>query len=428
MADYDVVIQEDRGITIEVTQGLQGPKGDKGDVGPQGPQGLPGPAGANGIQGVQGPPGPQGPQGLTGPTGPQGPVGPKGDKGADSIVPGPQGPKGDTGDTGPAGPQGIQGPIGLTGPAGPQGPQGIQGPKGDTGDTGPAGPQGIQGVAGPKGDTGDTGPQGPIGLTGPQGIQGPKGDKGDTGDTGPQGMQGPKGDTGDTGPQGPQGVSSNSPALQADLVDDMFDYWYINNPGGSFVQTPNGRWEISGPGSTQAPNAGSYGGTFGACSINTNFAVGTTQLRSAMSAFMWSSSMSGFTGFTLSHRLRINNYDNGVVFRFGIMQSPEAANPVGLFFEYNEAVGAYRCRYNNGTNVGTYTTAVGRSFNFDTFQIEYNATTQTAIFRINGVQVHSTPYVLNSNQSHIITSITTTSALLGQVYVDYIHFVMNVTR
>lgn len=40
MADYDVVIQEDRGVTVEITQGLRGPKGDKGDTGPQGPQGL----------------------------------------------------------------------------------------------------------------------------------------------------------------------------------------------------------------------------------------------------------------------------------------------------------------------------------------------------------------------------------------------------
>ncbi len=404
MADYDVVIHEDRGISVEVTQGLRGPKGDKGDTGPQGPIGLTGPAGANGIQGVQGPMGATGPQGPVGLTGPQGPVGPKGDKG----------------DTGDAGPQGPQGPIGLTGPQGPQGPQGPVGPKGDTG--------ADSMVPGPKGDTGDTGPQGLTGPQGPQGIQGPKGDKGDTGDTGPQGMQGPKGDTGDTGPQGPQGVSSNSPALQAELVDDMFDYWYINNPGGSFVQTPNGRWEISGAGSTQAPNAGSYSGTFGACSINNNFAVGTTQLRSVMNAFMWVSSMPGFTGFTVSHRLYVSNYDNGVVFRFGIMQNPDVANPIGLFFEYDAAVGFYRCRYNNGTNVGTFTTTVSRSTKFDTFQIEYNATTQTAIFRINGVQVHSTPYVLNYDQSRIITSITTTSALLGQVYVDYIHFVMNVTR
>lgn len=363
MADYDVVIHEDRGISVEVTQGLRGPKGDKGDTGPQGPIGLTGPAGANGIQGVQGPMGATGPQGPVGLTGPQGPVGPKGDKG-------------DTGDTGPQGPQG---PIGLTGPQGPQGPQGPVGPKGDTGADSM--------------------------------------------------VPGPKGDTGDTGPQGPQGVSGNSPALQAELVDDMFDYWYINNPGGSFVQTPNGRWEISGAGSTQAPNAGGYGGTFGACSVGNNFAIGTTQLRSAMNMFPWSPSMVGFTGFTVSHRLYVNNYDNnGVVFRFGIMQNPDVANPTGLFFEYDAAVGFYRCRYNNGTNVGTFTTTVSRSTKFDTFQIEYNATTQTAIFRINGVQVHSTPYVLNYDQSRIITSITTTSALLGLVYIDYIHFVMNVTR
>ena len=137
--------------------------------------------------------------------------------------------------------------------------------------------------------------------------------KGDKGDTGPQGPAGPQGIQGVQGPQGPQGVSGNSPSLRAELVDDMFDYWYISNPGGSFVQTPNGRWELSGAGSTQAPNAGSYGGTFGACSINNNFAIGTTQLRSAMNMFPWLSSMSGFTGFTISHRLQINNYNNGVV-------------------------------------------------------------------------------------------------------------------
>lgn len=134
MADYDVVIQEDRGVTVEITQGLRGPKGDKGDTGPQGPQGLTGPAGANGIQGVQGVPGPQGPQGPVGPTGPQGPVGPKGDTGAASTIPGPKGDKGDTGDTGPQGPQG---PIGLTGPQGPQGIQGPTGPQGPAGSSAP---------------------------------------------------------------------------------------------------------------------------------------------------------------------------------------------------------------------------------------------------------------------------------------------------
>lgn len=35
MADYDVVVQEDRAITVEITQGLRGPKGDKGDPGIQ---------------------------------------------------------------------------------------------------------------------------------------------------------------------------------------------------------------------------------------------------------------------------------------------------------------------------------------------------------------------------------------------------------
>ena len=39
MADYDVVIHEDRGISVEVTQGLRGPQGVQGLTGPQGPQG-----------------------------------------------------------------------------------------------------------------------------------------------------------------------------------------------------------------------------------------------------------------------------------------------------------------------------------------------------------------------------------------------------
>lgn len=470
MADYDVVIQEDRGITIEVTQGLQGPQGDPGPQGPQGPQGLVGPTGATGVRGVDGQPGPQGPQGPVGNTGPQGPVGPRGDTGA-------TGPQGPTGLTGPAGPQGIQGPAGpkgdtgLTGNTGPQGPQGIQGVKGDTGDTGPQGIQGIQGVAGPKGDTGDTGPQGiqgPAGPQGPQGIQGPTGPAGADGvsnhslltnlsaDDHTQYLNNTRGDaryygkttvdtmvagvlptqTGNSGKYlttngttaSWASVGGSSIAAQFELREDMMDYWYVSNPGGSYVQSPNGRWEVGGPGVSQAPNAGSYGNVLGCASVSHVFVIGTTQLRSSVNVFPWTASLPSYLGFTFSERTRIYNADAGIVFRFGLIQSPQATNPLGLFFEYNESVGVYQCRYNNGTNIGTFNTSVNRSSVFDKFDIVYDAVAQTATFKINGTTVHTTAFVLSDTQARVINSATSTSSLYGLMYIDYIHFVMNVAR
>lgn len=373
MADYDVVVQEDRAITVEITQGLRGPKGDKGDPGIQGPVGPAGPAGANGIQGVQGLPGPQGPQGQTGPTGAQGPVGPKGDKGADSTVPGPKGDKGDPGIQGPMGPQG---PIGLTGPAGPQGPQGIQGLKGD------------------KGDTGDTGPQGPIGLTGPQGIQGPKGDKGDTGDTGPQGIQGPKGDTGDTGdigPMGPQGPSGASvPLSQAYVWSDDCD-WYFNKENQSTVPeayTANGLYAYNGYRFEYSPTD-AYN-TIGMFNVYTHPSVyGGRSYMYPPIGMKWFQQ----TGFTIIQRIKVSALNEYQTIRCGILDGWGGASPKGAGFEfkYESNNNHLVCRYNDaGSNVGTYETSYTPTANiWMTLKLVYDKASHQIQYYVDGNMVYS---------------------------------------
>lgn len=461
MADYDVVIQEDRAITVEITQGLRGPKGDKGDPGIQGPVGPAGPAGANGIQGVQGPPGPQGPQGLTGPTGPQGPQGPKGDKG-------------DAGPQGPAGPQGTastvpgpQGPIGPEGPQGPQGdpgPQGPKGDKGDTGDTGPVGPQGIQGVPGPKGDTGDVGPegpQGPAGPQGPQGIQGPIGQSDHSlltnlsADDHAQYHNDTRGDAryyqksavdtmlstlvpSQTGNSGKYlttdgtstswaSVGGTSASAQFEFRDDMVDYWYVNAPGAVNTPVPNGRWEIYGTGSSQAANAGGYATAVG-CSSIVQLGSGTTYMRSAFNAFVWSSLLPSYSGFRYTHRIRIDSAEAGAPIRFGLINDPLATTPQGLYFEYNQSVGTYQCKYYNGVNSGSYTTGVARTSAFITCEIVFDAVGETATFFINGTNVFSTAFVRTDTQARLVTSITSPTSTYSNVLTDYVQFVMNITR
>lgn len=409
MADYDVVVQEDRAITVEITQGLRGPKGDKGDPGIQGPMGPAGPAGANGIQGVQGLPGPQGPQGLTGPTGPQGPVGPKGDTGAASTVPG---PKGDKGDTGATGPQGIQGPIGLTGPqgpAGPQGPQGAKGDKGDIGETGPQGPQGIQGVPGPKGDTGDTGPQG---------LQGPAG------------PQGPQGDIGPMGPQGPSGASV--PLSDAYVWNDDCD-WYWSLENGSTVaesNSPNGRFSFNGykilANKTDSMN------TIGwfQLSAHPSIQTGVTYVYPFL-AIKWFQQ----TGFTIIQRVKLVQLTSGGTNNFmrcGVLESFFGATPQGVGFEYahGENNNHIICRYNDmASNVGTYETSITPAAEqWYTFKILYDKTSHTIQFYIDGTLVLSRAF---GELSYTIGGPVTMCKSTGnttQVGLDYVQVSINVTR
>lgn len=409
MADYDVVIQEDRGITIEVTQGLQGPKGDPGPQGPQGPTGLTGPTGATGARGVDGQPGPQGIQGPVGNTGPQGPVGPKGDTGAASTVPGPQGPKGDTGDVGP---QGIQGPIGLTGPAGAQGPQGIQGPKGDKGDTGTTGPQGIQGiqgVAGPKGDTGDTGPQGPIGLTGPQG---------------------PQGDVGPTGPQGPSGAST--PLTDTYVWNDDCDwYWSVEN--GSTVsesRSPNGRFSFNGY--KILANVTDNMNTIGWFELSAHPSIqsGVTYAYPFV-AMAWFKQ----TGFTVVQRVKLEQLvasPSNTQMRCGVLDSFFSASPQGAGFEYLHGANNnhFICLFNDGgSNVGTYETSITPVANqWYTFKVLYDKATHLIQYYIDGTLVLSRSF---GEYAYPITGPVTMIKSTGNtlsIGLDYIQVSVSVTR
>lgn len=407
MADYDVVIQEDRGITIEVTQGLQGPQGDPGPQGPQGPQGLVGPTGATGVRGVDGQPGPQGPQGPVGNTGPQGPVGPKGDKGADSTVPGPKGDKGDPGIQGPMGPQG---PIGLTGPAGPQGPQGMQGPKGD------------------KGDTGATGPAGPQGPQGPQGIQGIKGD---TGDVGPQGPAGPQGVQGLTGPQGPQGPSGSTP-LYTDgywFNDDFEWYWDKTNLNtGAETLSPNNQYRFNG-----------YGVKYVGSDTSTN-AIGVLQLQAHNSVSGGMSYINSTllhkwflqTGFTLVQRVKLQALNSAMTFRCGIFDGFGGATPTGVGFEYihgsnnNHVV----CRYNDkASNVGTYETTFSPSADtWFTTKMVYDKVAHTITYFINNTQVYSRSFGELAYPISAPLLYVNSASEYQTVFTDYVQVSVTVTR
>lgn len=385
MADYDVVIHEDRGISVEVTQGLRGPKGDKGDTGPQGPQGLTGPAGANGTQGVQGPTGAMGPQGPIGLTGPQGPQGLKGDTGAASTVPGPQGPKGDTGDQGP---QGIQGPIGLTGPAGPQG---------------------IQGVAGPKGDTGDTGPQGPIGLTGPQG---------------------PQGDVGPTGPQGPSGAST--PLTDTYVWNDDCDwYWSVEN--GSTVsesRSPNGRFSFNGYKifANVTDNLNTIG--WFELSAHPSIQTGVTYAYPFV-AMAWFKQ----TGFTVVQRIKLEQLvasPSNTQMRCGILDSFFGASPQGAGFEYLHGANNnhFICLFNDGgSNVGTYETSITPVANqWYTFKVLYDKATHLIQYYIDGTLVLSRSF---GEYAYSITGPVTMIKSTGNtlsIGLDYIQVSVSVTR
>jgi len=387
MADYEVVIQEDRGITVELSQGLQGPQGEPGPQGIQGAQGVPGPAGSNGIQGVTGAPGPQGPQGVVGPTGPQGTVGPKGDQGSAGNT-GPTGPKGDTGNTGP---------------------QGIQGVKGDTGDTGPQGSQGPVGPTGPKGDTGDTGPQG---------IQGIQGIKGDTGDVGP------------TGPQGPSG--SNAPLSQSYGWNDDCDWYWVKTNASTVAESysPNGKFAFNGY--ETAWNATDAQNTIGWFQLGANLSIngGTSYLYPTI-VIRWFQQ----TGFTVIQRVKMNTLTSGGTqahMKCGIFDGFGGATPAGVGFEYlNGANGNhFICRYNDAaSNVGTFETSITPvAAQWYTFKIVYDNATDLIQYYIDDVMVYSRAFsaLAYPIQGPVLVNMSTGNTLY--VGLDYVQVSITVTR
>lgn len=125
-------------------------------------------------------------------------------------------PIGSGGSAGPTGPQGPTGPAGANGATGPTGPAGANGPTGPTGANGASGPTGPTGPTGVgMGPTGPTGANGATGAAGPTGPQGPTGANGATGPAGPTGANGATGAQGPTGPTGPTGIAGAKGATGA---------------------------------------------------------------------------------------------------------------------------------------------------------------------------------------------------------------------
>lgn len=254
--NYNVVVDEQNNLTIEIAQASLGPigftgsqgftgsagyVGSQGSIGYTGSQGDTGYVGSQGLTGFTGSVGAQGATGFTGSVGYTGSIGASGYTGSAGYV-GSQGVKGDTGYTGSAGAMGL---TGYTGSVGAQGLTGYVGSQGIQGNIGYTGSQGIQGVAGYVGSQGAVGFTGSLGYTGSQGAagftgsQGAQGDAGYTGSTGYTGSVGFTGSVGYVGSQGPIGYTGSAP--------EVFDHITLNNTTG-FVGTAAGQMWWDGEG------------------------------------------------------------------------------------------------------------------------------------------------------------------------------------
>lgn len=224
--NYDVVVDEQNNIAVEISVPSIGPAGYAGSVGYTGSAGYTGSVGFTGSQGNTGDVGYAGSQGYTGSVGFTGSTGQQGYTGSAGDI-GYTGSVGASGYTGSVGFVGSQGPIGFTGSqgdigfTGSQGTTGYTGSKGDAGYTGSVGSTGFTGsvgdvgftgsagYTGSKGDAGYTGSVGDVGFTGSAGYTGSKGDAGYTGSQGVQGLPGLPGNTGYTGSQGDVGFTGS---------------------------------------------------------------------------------------------------------------------------------------------------------------------------------------------------------------------------
>ena len=200
--NYNVTVDEQNNITIEIDKPSVGPAGYTGSSGYTGSVGSQGVSGYTGSQGSQGYTGSQGDVGYVGSQGTTGYVGSKGDTG----YVGSQGNAGYVGSSGATGFTGSAGSIGYTGSYGQVGPVGYTGSQGTTGTSGYVGSQGTAGYVGSTG-TGltlaevqedghlwvylsDNSQQdagyviGPIGYVGSQGVTGYVGSTGYTGSQG----------------------------------------------------------------------------------------------------------------------------------------------------------------------------------------------------------------------------------------------------